>query len=168
MLPQLRAYLLKNWSKLPFGSPRPRDLTFLVQATGVSKLCCYIFADDALEPHWVAKMARSPRDNEVLVREYAVIQHLRQHGSDFIRATVPGPLLTTCIAEHFVGVEPYLPGSPMDGLLIGEARNGESEIYKYIDLAMEWLLRSQQETPFHTFGSDGQCDRRFDQPCCRR
>jgi len=147
MLPQLRSYLLKNWSGLPLGGPQPCDLVFLVQGTGVSKLCCYIFADDAPEPQWVAKMARSPRDNAVLAREYGLIQSLRQHGSAFVRATVPGPLLTTSIAQHLVGIEPYFPGRPMDGLLIGAARQGESAIREYLDLALGWLLRSQQETP---------------------
>lgn len=147
MLPQLHSYLLKNWSELPLGGPQPCDLAFLVQATGVSKLCCYIFADDAPEPRWVAKMSRSRRDNTVLAREYSLIQHLRQHGSAFVRATVPGPLLTMSIAGHLVGIEPYFSSRPMDGLLIGAARHGEPKIRDYLDLAVGWLLRSQQETP---------------------
>jgi len=147
MLPQLRSYLLENWDALPLGGPRPQELTFLVQATGVSKLCCYLFADDASEPRWVAKMARSPRDNQLLAREYGLIRHLRQHGSAFVRETVPGPLLTTSIAGHLVGIEPYLPGRPMDGLLVRATRRGEAAVRAHLDRAVEWLLRSQQETP---------------------
>jgi Ser/Thr protein kinase RdoA (MazF antagonist) len=147
LLPQLRTYLLQNWSKLPLEGPRPYDLTFLVQATGVSKLCCYVFADEMSKPQWVAKMARSPRDNEVLAREYDLVQHLRRHGSAFVQATIPGPLLTTCVAGHFVGIEPYLPGQPMDGFLPNMVSQAKSELYPYLDLAIGWLLRSYQEAP---------------------
>ena len=147
MLPQLRAYLSDNWARLPLGGARPRNIDFLVQATGVSKLCCYIFIDDAPQPRWVAKMMRSHRDNEVLAREYGIIQHLRHYGSDFVRATVPGPLVTTHIAEHLVGIEPYLTGQPMDGRLGHAARLMEIEVRNYLDLAINWLVRSQKETP---------------------
>ena len=143
MLPQLRAYLLENWSELPMGGPRPQELTFLVQATGVSKVCCFIFADDSPNPGWVAKLPRTPLDNQILEREYGLVQHLRQHGSDFVRATVPGPLFTTSIEQHFVGLEPYLEGRTMDGLLIGIA---PGELREYLDLGIDWLLRSQLET----------------------
>ena len=146
MLPQLRAYLLQNWSELPMGGPRPHELAFFVQATGVSKVCCYIFADDSPNPGWVAKMPRSPLDNQILEREYGVIRHLRQHGSDFVRKTVPGPLFTTYIDQHFIGLEPYLEGRTMDGMLIGIAPGALRE---YLDLGIDWLLHSQRETVVH-------------------
>jgi len=147
MIPLLREYLLDNWSTLPLDSPSPRDLAFLVQATGVSKLCCFIFPDDARRPRWVAKMSRSPRDNAVLASEYHLVQWLRERGSDFVRATVPGPLFTAHIAGHLVGIEAYLPGRPMDGLLMSAANRNEQVYRDYLDLATDWLLRSQQETP---------------------
>ena len=146
MLPQLRRYLLENWSELPLDGPQPRDLAFIVQGTGVSKLCCYVFPDEAAQPRWVAKVARSPRDNETLVREYELIEYLRRHGSDFVRATVPKPLLTAPICGHLVGIEAYFPGRPMDGLLVDLARRGQLEIGGFLDLALGWLLRSQRET----------------------
>src|SRR5262249_37469391 len=102
MIPQLRRYLLNHWSEMPFGGPRPHDLALLVQATGVSKLCCYVFVDDSAMPQYVVKMARSPRDNAVLEREYGLIQYLRRRGSDFVRTTIPRPLSTTSIAGHFL------------------------------------------------------------------
>ena len=110
MLPQLRSYLLENRDNLLLDGPPPRSVDFLVQATGVSKLCCYVFIDNETQPRWVAKMMRSRIDNEILAREYGIIRYLRNHGSDFVRTTVPGPLFTTYIAEHLVGIEPYLTG----------------------------------------------------------
>lgn len=147
MLPQLRSYLLENWPELGLSDRRPRNLAFLVQATGVSKLCCYIFTDDMPQPRWVAKMPRSPRDNAILAGDYGLIQHLRQHGSPFVRATVPGPVLITSIADHLVGIEPYCPGRSMDRLLVSARRPTGPQVRACLDLAIEWLLRCQQETP---------------------
>src|SRR4051812_8903869 len=113
MIPQLRSYLLDHWPSLPLGGPRPRDLSFLVQATGISKLCCFVFADDAPAPQWVARLARAPRDNHILVHEYSVITYLRQHGDADTCATIPGPLWTMAISGHMVGIERFLPGRPM-------------------------------------------------------
>lgn len=145
MLPQLRQYLLENWIQLPLDCPRPRNLEFLVQATGVSKLCCYIFADAGSEPRWVAKMMRSPCDNEILTREYNLIQDLRRLGSCYVSGTIPHPLFTTAIAGHLVGIEPYLAGQPMDGLLSAKGLT-HREIRNYLDLTINWLLRTQNET----------------------
>ncbi len=156
MLPQLRSYLLDNWSELPLAGPRPRDLTFLVQATGVTKLCCFIFADGAAQPRWVAKMARSPRDNALIAGEYRLIQHLRRHGSDFVRESVPGPLLTTHVAGHLVAIEAYLSGRPMDGLLSNSTGQGDQEARRHLDMALDWLLRTQQETSIQRGRLTGQ------------
>src|SRR6476646_6750386 len=147
MLPQLRAYLLDCWSELALGGPKPNSLEFLAQATGIGKLCCYVFPDDAATPHWVAKLRRSPTENYLLRREYDVISHLRQRGSDYVRDTVPGPLMDLTIAGHLVVIEPYLRGRAMDGLLANAAGQSEAQIADYLDLALGWLLRCQQETP---------------------
>jgi hypothetical protein len=146
VLPQLRSYLLDNRDNLLLGGLQPRSVDFLVQATGVSKLCCYVFIDNEPQPRWVAKMMRSRVDNEILAREYGIIRYLRDHGSDFVRATVPGPLFTTYIAEHLVGIESYLRGQPMDGLLRHTGMWMDGDVRDYLDLAIDWLLRSQQET----------------------
>lgn len=145
MIPQLRSYLLENWTQLPLGRARPNSLTFMMQATGVSKVCCYLFADDSCRPQWVAKMMRSPNDNALLAREYGLVQELRKRGSAFVRATIPGPLLTTSIAGHLVGVEAYLDGQSMDGLLATKTLT-DTSIRKYLDLAVNWLLQSQRDT----------------------
>jgi hypothetical protein len=149
MIPQLRSYLLEHWADLPLSGTRPRNLAFLVQATGISKLCCYLFADNASHPQWVAKIPRAPRDNPVLSHEYSVIQDLRSRGSDFVRTTIPGPLCQATVAEHLVGIERYLPGRPLDGIMmIGAQRHAEPQVCEYLDLAIGWLLRSQRETLF--------------------
>lgn len=145
MIPLLRSFLAENWSALSPDSALPRRLSFLIHATGVSKLVCYVFADDA-SPRWVAKMTRRPCDNPVLESEYRLVQSLRDHGSDFVRATVPAPLITTHLAGHLVGIESYFPGYPMDGLLFNKRTDGEPAYRKYLDLTVAWLLRSQQET----------------------
>ena len=147
MLPQLRSYLLVNRDDVLLGGPKPHSVDFLVQATGVSKLCCYIFIDNEPQPRWVAKMMRSRVDNEILAREYGIIRYLRDHGSDFVRTTVPGPLLTTYIAEHLVGIEPYLTGQPMDGCLSHTEMWMDGDMRDYLDLAIDWLIRTQKETP---------------------
>ena len=146
MLPYLRSYLLDNWPDLRLGGPRPHDLSFLLQGTGVGKVCCYVFADDAAQPRWIAKMPRSPRDNAALAREYELIQTLRDRGSAFVRATIPNPLLTTQLAGHLVVVEPCFPGRSMDGLLPTGKRCTASEVAAHLDPVVRWLLRCQQET----------------------
>lgn len=145
MIPQLRHYLLENWSSLPLRGLRPRELAFVVQATGVSKVCCFIFAGGENEPRWIAKMPRSPRDNAVIKYEYSLVKHLREHASEYVRETVPGPLLVMEIAGHVIGIERYIQARPMDGLLAGSDRS-EKSMRHYLDLACDWLLRSQQET----------------------
>ena len=146
MLPHLRSYLLDNWPDLGLGGPRPHDLSFLMQGTGVGKVCCYVFADDAARPRWIAKMPRSPRDNAALAREYELIQSLRDGGSAFVRATIPHPLLTTHLAGHLVVVEPYFPGRSLDGLLPAGKRCTTTEVAAHLDPVVRWLLRCQQET----------------------
>src|ERR1700681_703105 len=106
MLPQLRTYLLDCWSELPLGGPRPQSLEFIVQATGIGKLCCYVFPDDAAAPRLAAELRRSPTENYLLRREYDLISHLRRQGSDYVRETVPGPLMALTVAGHLVVIEP--------------------------------------------------------------
>jgi hypothetical protein len=146
MLRQLSNYLLTHWSELMVG-PRPSDISLLIQATGVSKLCCYIFADGATTPCLVAKVARSPRDNGVIAREYGLVQYLRQFGSDYVRSTVPGPLLRTSIEGHLIAVEPYLTGRGLDGMIAATAHQGLPATRRHLNLAFDWLIRSQAETP---------------------
>lgn len=157
MLPQLRAYLLENWPDLAMGTHLPRELTFLVQATGVSKVCCYIFADNEPDPRWVAKMPRTPRDNPILQREYDLIRHLRDRGSEYVRATVPGPIFTVSIDGHIVGVERHIEGRTMDGLMAGASLE---QLRECLEMGIGWLLRCQQETVvFHGRLSDSQVER---------
>jgi hypothetical protein len=124
---------------------RPQ-LDFLVQATGISKVCCYIFVNDEAQPRWVAKMPRSPRDNDVLAHEYSVTQHLRETGSGYVRDTIAGPVLTTTISGNLVGIEPYLQGRPMDGLMSVARSCDAPEVVDNLDLGLDWLLRCQQST----------------------
>ncbi|HEX5418324.1 MAG TPA: aminoglycoside phosphotransferase family protein [Chloroflexota bacterium] len=147
MLPLLQRYLIENWSVLRLGAPPPRRLDFLVQATGIGKLCCYIFPNGAAEPRWVAKMRRSPVENDLLRREYVLINYLRESGSDYVRRTIPGPLVETCVAGHQLAIEPYLPGRAMDGLLANAGERTRELAAAYRDLALKWLLRCQRETP---------------------
>ena len=149
MLPQLRTFLSENWNRLSLPPPRPRNLEFVIQATGVSKLCCYVFGDRSAEPCCVARTMRSPRDNQALAWEYAVIEHLRQHGSEFVRQTVPGPLATIMIAEQLVGIEPFVRGKPMDHQLSASRRLPDPMLPEMLDRGVDWWLRSQQETPSH-------------------
>jgi hypothetical protein len=125
---------------------KPRRLDFLVQATGISKVCCYVFVNDETQPRWVAKMPRSPRDNDVLAHEYSVTARLRETGSGYVRDTVAGPVLTATISGNLVGIEPYLQGRPMDGLMSVARSCDAPEVVDYLDLALDWLLRCQQST----------------------
>src|SRR5260221_5091210 len=160
VLPQLRESLLACWPEERLGRCRPRDLALSVQGTGVGKLCCYLFPDDASEPRWVAKIPRSPLDNASLVREYSLVQSLRQGGSSFVRATVPGPLWVTVVAGHFVAIEPYLRGYRMDDLLVQTAGSPDASVRPCLDMALDWLLRSQLELrPKHQRLSEAQVDR---------
>jgi len=151
MIPQLRDYLLENRRSLWPGMGKPRRLDFLVQATGISKVCCYVFVNDEAQPRWVAKMPRSPRDNGVLDHEYSVTRHLRETGSGYVRDTVAGPVLTATISGNLVGIEPYLQGRPMDGLMSVARSCDAPEVVNNLDLALDWLLRCQQSnlTPPH-------------------
>jgi Ser/Thr protein kinase RdoA (MazF antagonist) len=141
VLAQVQAYLLDHWHSLPMGQPRPRELTISVRATGVGKLCGYLFAAGEAEPRWVVKLPRSPRDNERLAAEYDLVRHVRQQGGEFTRATVPGPLFTATVAGCFVAVERYLHGVQIDGPLARDP----AQIDRFLDLAMGWLLRCQKE-----------------------
>ena len=129
------------------GTVRPKELTFLVQGTGVTKLCFYIFPDNSSQPRWVARIARSPRDNKIIDHEYELIGFIREGGSSYVLETVPGPLLTTEITGHSVGIEPFHRGQSMDGLIAQNADHARRDVREYIDLAVEWLLRCQKDVP---------------------
>ncbi|MER3403839.1 MAG: hypothetical protein C4289_00560 [Chloroflexota bacterium] len=147
MLPDLRRYILENWTRVTGDKLAPRDVTILVQGTGAGKLCCYIFPAGARRPALVAKVPRSPRDNPLLAREYGLIQYLRSRGSPYLQATLPAPLVMTAVAGHLVVIEIYLPGQVVDGLLARNRQTGTSPLRDvYLKLAADWLLRSQAET----------------------
>ena len=147
MLPQLQNYLMENWSDLPLGGSQPRSLNFLVQATGISKLCYYIFPNQDPKPRWVAKTRRSPSENELLRQEYSLIRYLRQHGTNFVKDTIPGPLTEVSVAGHHLAIEMYLNGRAMDGLMANARPQAPGLASEYLDIAVDWLLRCQQETP---------------------
>ncbi len=168
MLPQLLGHLLDNWQSLPLVTPRPKELSFSVQATGVGKLCCYLFPDDATEPLFVAKMRRSPAENEWLSREYDLIQHLRRNGSEFVRATIPGPLAQLEVAGYLVVLEPYLQGKAMDGLIASKKGQDEGLLAGCLDRAIGWLLKCQLETPLQMARlTEEQVERHFLMPIAR-
>jgi hypothetical protein len=50
----------------------------------------------------------------------------------------------TAIAGHVVAIEPYIRGRPMDDLLV-QAPDQDRSIRRCLDVALEWLLRSQVE-----------------------
>lgn len=168
MVPQLQQFLLEHWDELPLGGPKPRGLSFLVQATGISKICCFVFADDAPVPRWVVRLPRAPRDNAILAHEYSMIAHLRRGGA-YARATVPAPLWVTALEGHVIGIERYLPGRAMDGLMMQHARGPLGpQVKPYLDLALGWLLRAQQETLVHSGQlNDAHVHAYFSQPIAR-
>jgi hypothetical protein len=94
----------------------------------------------------VAKVARVPGENWVLNQEYALVAQLRQEGTEFMRSTIPNPLVRTLIADHCVVVEPYFPGPPMSvgSRRTGRWRNRRSD--ESLDRAIDWLLQCQKET----------------------
>jgi hypothetical protein len=147
VLTQLRERLLSDWPERNLGCGKPKDLGLLVQGTGVGKICCYLFPGDATEPRWVAKIPRNPQDNERLVREYSLIQNLRDRGSFFVRATVPGPLWMSSIGGHVLVLEPYLHGQRMDDLLMRTVSSSSSNASTcmYVQMALEWILHAQLE-----------------------
>jgi hypothetical protein len=143
--PQLQTALLSAWPQDQLGSPKPNNLDVLVYATGVGKVCCYLFPDGASQPGWVAKMPRSPQDNALLLREYGLLQTLRHRGGAYARATLPRLAWMKVIAGQLVAIEPYIRGSAMDDLLTSGARADEALVRWCLTTAIDWLLRSQLE-----------------------
>ena len=145
MISLLRDCVLKNWFALSPDPNASHELAFLIHATGVSKLVCYIFAGEST-PRWVAKVPRSPDDNTFLALEYKLVQYLRDRGSDYVRSTVPAPLVVTTLAGHLIVIEPYFPGQSMESLLFSLKDANKPAYQTYLDLIVGWLFRSQLET----------------------
>ena len=147
MLSRLEEYLLANWDQLPGGGARPGRLSFLGQATGVSKACFFAFADDEPSPRYIVKIPRSPFYNEGLMQEVRTIKRLRTTVSEDIRATLPGPMHVVRLSGHCVVVEPVIPGQPMDSLIRPDKPLDRSRTNVLMALAHGWLMQIQQEAP---------------------
>src|SRR5581483_7506297 len=147
MLPQLRSYLMEHWDDLPGRPPPPTRLTFLGQATGVGKVCYFVFVDDEKRPRYIAKAPRSPVHNADLRREVAVIDELRARLPSDLCATLPGPMLTTELAGHAVVVEPVLPGRPLDGIGAAARPLDPATTERQLRLASDWLIAIQRAAP---------------------
>jgi hypothetical protein len=66
----------------------------------------------------------------------------------------------TVVAGHFVAIEPYLRGHRMDDLLVQTAGSPGASVRPCLDMALDWLLRSQLELrPNHQRLSETQVDR---------
>jgi hypothetical protein len=74
MLPNVEEYLRSIWPRLPGELAAPRSLTFLGQATGVTKACMFVFVDRERLPRYIVKLARSPLYNSRLIHEVSAIQ----------------------------------------------------------------------------------------------
>lgn len=161
MLPQIENYLLRAWNQLPEAGPTPGRLSFLGQATGVSKACFFIFADDERSPRYIAKLPRSPAYNEELMQEVSTIQHLRATVSEKLRATIPGPMHIVQLCGHCVVIEPVLPGRPMDAITLAGGALDPATTASQIALAHQWLIKIQQETPHRNGKLDATTIRQF-------
>ena len=147
MLLQLEKYLLSAWKHLPNAGPTPKYVSFLGQATGVSKACFFVFADDERSPRYIAKLPRSPVYNEELLREIVTIERLRATVPSKLQSTIPGPMHTVQLSGHWVVIEPVLPGRPMDSLLLSDGSLDPAATATQIALAHQWLIEMQREVP---------------------
>ena len=147
MFDHLEDYLLRAWHQLPHAGTAPRHLSFMGQATGVSKVCFFIFADDEASPRYIAKLPRSPAYNDELMGEIVAIQSLRQVVTDELKATLPGPMHVVSLSGHYVIIEPVLPGQPMDALTMVNGRLDPSSTARQVALAHHWLIEIQQNAP---------------------
>lgn len=143
----LEDYLLANWSELPGAGPRPAHLSLLGQATGVSKACLFVFAYGETFPRYIAKIPRSPAYNEDLIEEVGTIQDLRESVSQDLRATLPGPMHLAMVSNHWVLVEPVVPGRLMESLIPSNRPLDREQTVELMDVAFEWLTKMQLEAP---------------------
>lgn len=147
MLAHLEDYLLQVWGQLPDAGSAPRQLSFLGQATGVSKACFFIFVDGEQLPRYIAKLPRSPAYNDELMREIAAIENLRSIVTDELKSTIPGPMHVVRLCGHNVIIEPVLRGQPMDALTTADGRLNVSSTTRHVALAHRWLIEIQQRAP---------------------
>lgn len=150
MLEQLQPYMLSHWDTLPQHQQRPRRLSFLAQATGVSKICFFVFADDDPTPCLVVKAPRTPHYNHHLDHEIRLLEDVRMAVPDALRATLPGPFHCLDLAGYRVVIEPALPGQPMDrsGQYTWGGRAGDRQRARAaLARALHWLVQIQRAAP---------------------
>jgi hypothetical protein len=147
VLLQLQDYLLAQWSHLPGAGPKPRRLSFLGQATGVSKVCFFVFAEDERLPRYIVKTPRSPVDDDGLRQEVSTITGLRESLPETLRSTLPGPIHLTRLAGQLVAIEPVLAGRPLDSLMSPEQPLERTIIETQMALAQQWLIQIQRAAP---------------------
>jgi hypothetical protein len=141
MLPLLHDYCLEHWHDLPVIGRKPKRLTFLGQATGVSKVCFFVFGDNDRRPRAIIKMPRSPVFNASLMDEVATIQRLRDLVSPALQTTLPGPMHTAQVAGQQIVIEPVLRGRPLDSRQHPADRAATEAQFA---LAHRWLIQMQQ------------------------
>ena len=141
----LENYVIAHWNQLPDPGPVPGRISLLGQATGVSKVCIFIFVDGETSPRYVVKVPRSPAYNEELMHEVTAVQDLREKVSQTLRATLPGPLHVAQVSDHWIVVEPVIPGRPMESLIKSDRPLDRGQIARLMDLAFEWLVSIQLE-----------------------
>jgi hypothetical protein len=157
----LARYVRERWTELPVGTARPAHLQYLVQASGVTKIVVYLFADRARVPVLVAKLARRTNQQSRLLAEAESITRLRHLLPEHLAATLPGPIHVAYIADVLVTLEPGLDGAPLDVRIPVGREPPAVLVNDVLGRALTWLIALQRVVSDATEPPDVETRRRI-------
>lgn len=150
MIKKVIGFLIDQWDKYFPGVEKPKKISFL-QLCGDSdyriteKIEFFLFFDSRRYPTLVISLPRNPKYTELLQNEYLSLKKLYSINSEFLKNSVPKPILYEKIGITHALITDYLAGRTMEHMIIKKRLSRKmSELF--LKEMTEWLI----ELNFHT------------------
>jgi len=129
-----------------------------------STITVLAFRSDATEPSLCVKVARFPRNNPAVQREYNNLDLLHHRAKSFAYHHAPRPLLQSEISGLALLVQSVIPGRSMEAM-VWRARSLKRAVptERYLDEIRDLLTSFHRETTVH-LTIDGVLERVFAEP----
>lgn len=150
MIKGIVGFLIDQWDKYFPCEEKPKKISFL-QLCGDSdyriteKIEFFLFFDGRRYPTLVISLPRNPKYTELLQNEYLSLKKLYSINSEFLKNSVPKPILYEKIGITNALITGYCAGRTMEHMII-KKRVSQKMSKVFLKKMTEWLL----ELNFHT------------------
>jgi hypothetical protein len=145
MIHRLTDHLIRHWDAIVCGRlARPRAIHWLkfgrVTDYPRNYVYFYLFLDHDREPRLVAKVTADRSAQARLVREFDLVQRIRNRVGEEIAASIPAPLAGLPFGAYWVGIEEYAGGERFVPEVALDRRGEEARVRAYVERVVDWLI----------------------------